>query len=171
MKKEIRLVKDGDSWMFVLPEFENLQKSKSFWCSAEETKDFDTIYEDLTRVDDHENVPKIVGGVPVTKRSLMKVAESLIDTVIKKNHDYGNSWQSYGIFIPAIRMKDKLVRCETLADGRKAMVIDESFEDTVRDIVAYGWLSMLRMAWEKEQQLPLFNPETVLKAIEPNETE
>lgn len=109
--------------------------------------------------------------VMVTKAALMKVAESLIDIVIKKNADYGDSWQSYSIFIPAIRMKDKLVRCETLADGRQALVIDETFEDTVRDIVAYGWLSMLRSAWEKEQQLPLFNPETILKSIEPDEAE
>jgi len=50
---EMRVIKDGDAWMFVLPEFENLQVSKSFW-GHEWDGDLDKIYEDLTRVDDHD---------------------------------------------------------------------------------------------------------------------
>lgn len=50
---EMRVIKDGDRWMFVLPEFKNLQESKSSWCH-EWDSDLDGIYEDLTRVDDHD---------------------------------------------------------------------------------------------------------------------
>ena len=111
----------------------------------------------------------------VTKAALMAIAENLIDFVIKKNTDYGDSWQSYGIFIPAIRMKDKLVRVETLIDGRQALVADETFGDTIKDIVAYGWLAMLRMEWEAKHaakpageytQPYLFNLDDVVNSID-----
>ena len=44
--KEMRVIKDGNSWCFVLPDFENLQISPSVWTDDGDT-DIDAIYEQL----------------------------------------------------------------------------------------------------------------------------
>lgn len=116
--------------------------------------------------------------VHVTKEELLKIAESIIDTIIKKNADYGDAWQRYGIFTPLIRLNDKLLRVQTLSDGRKALVAGETIKDTILDIVAYGLLALLRMEWEDlpvkephhQPMLPIFNPEIIIQSMEPNET-
>lgn len=81
--------------------------------------------------------------VKVTTERLADIAGELIDTIIRKNADYGNSWQSYGDISALTRVKDKLVRLETLSDGRRALVVDESVENTVTDIAGYCLLLML----------------------------
>lgn len=91
--------------------------------------------------------------VNVTKEALQTIVDGLLDTIIKKNADYGDAWQANGIFTPLIRIKDKLTRLETLSDGRKAMVADEDIEETMRDTVAYGLLALLRLRWEYEQEV------------------
>jgi hypothetical protein len=84
-------------------------------------------------------------NVVVTKEKLMTIAEDIIDVVMKKNHDYGDAWQRYGIFTPLIRINDKLLRIKTLSLGEKALVADESILDTIKDIVAYGLLALLKL--------------------------
>jgi len=45
----MRVFKDGDSWVFVLPNFENLRVSPSVWFSdREESEALDNIYKKLT---------------------------------------------------------------------------------------------------------------------------
>lgn len=92
--------------------------------------------------------------VDVTKQALMDKFEAIADLIIKKNADYGDAWQRYGVFTPLIRINDKLLRIRTLADGRKAMVADEGMKDTITDIVAYGILCLLRLDWEGKQEQP-----------------
>ena len=62
------------------------------------------------------------------------------DLLIKKNTDYGNSFEKtldkYGDVALALRLEDKLNRLETLLK-RDKLVKDESFEDTVRDMAGY----------------------------------
>lgn len=83
--------------------------------------------------------------VTVTKEKLMNIAEDIVDVVIKKNHDYGDAWQRYGIFTPLIRINDKILRVKTLSSGEKALIADESILDTLKDIVAYGLLAILKL--------------------------
>jgi hypothetical protein len=45
--KEMRVVKDGNCWMFVLPDFINLQESPSVWTDPGDIE-LDYIYNELT---------------------------------------------------------------------------------------------------------------------------
>lgn len=85
----------------------------------------------------------------VTGESLHSIANQIIDLVLRKNADYKDAWQSQGMFTSLIRLKDKLIRVETLQDGRQALVQDEDIEQTLIDIVGYGLLGILRYRWEK----------------------
>jgi hypothetical protein len=79
------------------------------------------------------------------KAELDTICNAIIKTVVKKNADYGDAWQRYGMFTGLIRENDKLLRVETLADGRQALVADEKVGDTLVDIVGYGLLLKLWM--------------------------
>jgi hypothetical protein len=45
--KEMRVIKDGNCWCFVLPNFKNLQVSPSVWRDEIDTGFFDSIYDEL----------------------------------------------------------------------------------------------------------------------------
>lgn len=45
--KEMIAIKDGDSWAFVLPGFENLQVSPSYWTDAVLSAMLSRIYKEL----------------------------------------------------------------------------------------------------------------------------
>ncbi|MNH75621.1 hypothetical protein D3C73_278680 [compost metagenome] len=91
----------------------------------------------------------------------MKTQEQRIEEVCadvesllkKKNHDYGNSFslqfEKYGIMSAMIRMDDKMRRLENLIKGEQARV-DESIEDTLKDLVGYGTLALVEMTKQKE---------------------
>lgn len=112
-----------------------------------------------------------MSDAPVTKDTLMTVATDLIDTLVKKNHDYGNAWQRYGMFTGLIRLNDKLLRVKTLTGGQQALVADESIKDTITDIAGYALLLLLRMKYDnadviKSLQMSLFDtPQQRLDAI------
>jgi hypothetical protein len=78
-----------------------------------------------------------------------RMAEEIAAIVAKKNHDYGDAWQRYGIFTPLIRINDKILRVKTLSGGEQALVAGEAIKDTLNDIVAYGLLALLRLEWEQ----------------------
>lgn len=44
--EEMRVIRDGANWVFVLPDFENLQVSPQVWTDDGDT-DIDAIYEQL----------------------------------------------------------------------------------------------------------------------------
>jgi len=121
--------------------------------------------------------------VIVTKDALMKIAEEVIDLVIRKNADYGDAWQRFGVFTPLIRLNDKLLRVQTLSSGQTSLVPEEGIKDTIKDIFGYALLLLLRMKYEESLyrsrivmaesvtpvQLPLpkvFNPEFILTSLE-----
>jgi hypothetical protein len=45
--KEMRVIKDGNAWCYVLPNFENLQVSPAVWTDDGDT-DLDFIFNELT---------------------------------------------------------------------------------------------------------------------------
>jgi hypothetical protein len=110
--------------------------------------------------------------VVVTSEALQKISTSVIELVIRKNHDYGGAWSRYGIFTPLIRINDKILRVKTLSSGEQALVADEKIEDTLKDIIGYALLALLYLEKnpimdEVEKsltQLPLF-PEQKLELI------
>lgn len=79
------------------------------------------------------------------QRDIQALADDLVQTLIRKNHDYGNSFQqSYNKFgepVALIRLSDKLHRFETLIT-EKQKVNDESIDDTLLDIAGYALLTL-----------------------------
>lgn len=70
------------------------------------------------------------------------VKEDMIDTYIRKNKDYGNSFDKsldeFGIVASAVRLSDKVNRLKTLLSGEKQNVSDESILDTIYDGMNYA---------------------------------
>lgn len=70
----------------------------------------------------------------------MAIMSRIVSMLVKKNHDYGNSFgnqlANHGPIVFKIRMEDKISRLRTLLTT-DAQVKDESIEDTLRDIIGY----------------------------------
>lgn len=78
----------------------------------------------------------------------MAIMNRIVNLLVKKNHDYGNSFGDQlaedGPIVFKIRMKDKISRLRTLLTpvspseaAPQSQVKDESIEDTLRDIIGY----------------------------------
>ncbi len=82
---------------------------------------------------------------------ITNVTTDLSDTLIAKNHDYGNSFgdlvKEYGNIAMLIPLKNKINRLDALIKSDN-QVKDESIEDTLRDLAGYAILSLI----ELEQQ-------------------
>lgn len=81
------------------------------------------------------------------------ITKIMSDIFIKKNHDYGNSFEQSlneeGITASRIRMGDKWNRYKQLSKGVKAQVNDESIKDTLIDIATYAIMTIM---WLDKQQ-------------------
>ena len=79
-----------------------------------------------------------------TDSAIRREINALADLLIRKNRDYGNAAVSESPLCPEldsstailVRMGDKIKRLENLASVKETQV-DESFEDTVRDLAGY----------------------------------
>ena len=76
------------------------------------------------------------------------ICDSMHDTYVKKNHDYGDSFHlSYleeGIAMSRIRLGDKFNRFKTLSKS-EALVTDESICDTLLDLANYAIMTVLEL--------------------------
>ena len=99
-----------------------------------------------------------MSNVKVTRESLEKAAKKainlaalneltneLIDLLLNKNKVYKDAWQDFGIFTPLMRVREKLIRVESLIDGRPILVQDENVYAELQDIAGYCILAMLWM--------------------------
>lgn len=80
--------------------------------------------------------------VMVTRDGLCSIADDVVATIIRKNHDYGDAWQKQGIAGVLVRLSDKLCRVSNVA-GRECLVADENIEDSLRDAIGYAMLGLL----------------------------
>lgn len=67
-----------------------------------------------------------------------------------KNNDYGNAFASYGSFGVIVRMTDKVVRVINLLDSNTPVMVRESVEDTLNDLIGYAALLYTLVRAEKE---------------------
>lgn len=73
----------------------------------------------------------------------------ILDTLLRKNHDYGGSAWKTPVLAPGLspreaiqcRMSDKIERLQKLLSGKNPLV-QESIEDSMRDLAGYAvlWL-------------------------------
>lgn len=94
-----------------------------------------------------------MSNVIVSRKSLMEIVGKRIEHIIKKNYDYGDAWQENGPFTPLMRIKEKLIRVETLSDGRQALVLDEKVEDNIAEVFDYALLWLLWKTGQEPRQL------------------
>lgn len=76
---------------------------------------------------------------------LDELVDELIDLLLDKNQKYRDAWQDFGMFTPLMRIREKLIRVETLIDGRPVLVQDENVIAELMDIMGYCLLAMLWM--------------------------
>ena len=80
-----------------------------------------------------------------------EVCNEVKDLLIRKNHDYGNSfskqYEKYGLLSGIIRMDDKMSRIENLM--KRDAKVDESIEDSIRDLAGYAILTLVEMRKRK----------------------
>lgn len=83
--------------------------------------------------------------------------ESLQDTLVSKQHDYGHdNINAFGIIGVAVRLSDKIARYKNLS-GKANMVPGETIVDTLVDMVGYAVLA--KMLDDGSFQLDLVMPE------------
>lgn len=79
------------------------------------------------------------------------ITTDMLKTYIKKNHDYGNSFEQsldkFGLVAGIVRIGDKMNRIESLTT-KEAMVKDESIKDTLLDLASY---SVMTLMWLNKQ--------------------
>ncbi len=85
---------------------------------------------------------------------LAKIFKEMFQTYVKKNADYGNSFEKsiekFGLVASAVRLSDKLERFSNLICN-DAQVKDESIEDTLLDMANYAAMTVLFLRKEREK--------------------
>ena len=105
----------------------------------------------LTEVEqDLQKIEQALGGANSDQERIARVGLDWLATLLAKNSDYGSSVWKPPCMKPnmdagdaiLVRMSDKVSRIATLAT--KDAVVDESLEDTVKDLGAYAILWLAR---------------------------
>lgn len=88
-------------------------------------------------------------------KKLNEVHDQMTDICVRKNADYGNSFDKSldedGLLVAKIRLGDKLSRFSTLIKN-DAQVKDESIRDTLIDLANYAVLTIMWMD-DKNQKI------------------
>jgi hypothetical protein len=76
-----------------------------------------------------------------------KIINEISNTFIRKNADYGNSFEESlneeGIIASKIRMGDKWLRFKQLSKGVEPQVKDEALRDTLLDLANYAIMTVM----------------------------
>ena len=84
--------------------------------------------------------------VPVVESDIVNIALEIADLVEKKDKDYNSAFsktlKEYGDVAYFLRIDDKLNRLKSLLLRSKDAEINESVEDTLKDIVGYTLLML-----------------------------
>lgn len=117
----------------------------------------------------------------LTAQKMHDAHKELQEIFVKKNTDYGNSFEEslekHGLIAAIVRMEDKMSRLNTLSK-QEALVTDESLIDTLKDLSNYALMSAVWLEGTKKeasflkevsQALTTNSPLTAtLDAINPN---
>jgi len=97
----------------------------------------------MNRVDVTEEALNRIAKQAINLGRLDELVDEIIDLLLDKNKEYKDAWQDFGLFTPLIRIREKLIRLETLIDGRPTLVCDENVMAELMDVIGYGLLAML----------------------------
>lgn len=78
--------------------------------------------------------------------NIEREAQNLVDTLRRKNSDYGNSFSELfseiGMPYAYIHMAEKLNRIKSIMDSHGTHSVSESMEDSIRDLAGYAILTL-----------------------------
>ncbi len=85
---------------------------------------------------------------PHEKERLQKIADEIVQTIIKKDEAYGSSWKSHGGYSAFFNLDRKYSRVEAGAeqfqfDLFKATIELEEGRDSLEDLIAYALLTLM----------------------------
>lgn len=90
----------------------------------------------------------------LTAQKMHDAHKELQDIFVKKNTDYGNSFEEslekHGLIAAIVRMEDKMSRLNTLSK-QEALVTDESLIDTLKDLSNYALMSAVWLEGIKKE--------------------
>lgn len=88
----------------------------------------------------------------LSERIIADTCDEIKNLLIRKNHDYGNSFskqfEKYGLLSGIIRLDDKMSRLDSLIQNKA--LVNESIEDTVADIAGYAILLLIELRKKQE---------------------
>lgn len=90
----------------------------------------------------------------MNKVELEKLTNDIIETLLKKNSDYGGASFDLGLNGNMIHLWDKVSRYRSLIEKKNKGEAPnfESIEDTLKDIVGYALIGLLIFPHEKNQE-------------------
>jgi hypothetical protein len=74
---------------------------------------------------------------------MIEIQKEALSIFTKKNHDYGDSFATYGPVGVIVRMGDKIQRLQNISKKGIVMVNDESVRDTLLDLHNYCAMAMM----------------------------
>lgn len=115
----------------------------------------------------------------LTPQNMHDAHNELQEIFVKKNTDYGNSFEEslekHGLIAAIVRMEDKMSRLNTLSKN-EALVKDESIIDTLKDLSNYALMSAvwLEQGEKKEEEVKIpveYEPYIINQGRETNSPE
>lgn len=94
----------------------------------------------------------------LTSQKMHDAHKELQEIFVKKNTDYGNSFEEslnkHGLIAAIVRMEDKMSRLNTLSKN-DALVKDESIIDTLKDLSNYALMTAVWLEVGQEVKIPV----------------
>ncbi len=94
----------------------------------------------------------------LTPQNMHDAHKELQEIFVKKNTDYGNSFEEslekHGLIAAIVRMEDKMSRLNTLSKN-DALVKDESIIDTLKDLSNYALMTAVWLEQDEDVKIPV----------------
>lgn len=94
----------------------------------------------------------------LTSQKMYDAHKELQEIFVKKNTDYGNSFEEslekHGVIAAIVRMEDKMSRLNTLSKN-DALVKDESIIDTLKDLSNYALMTAVWLEQGEDVKVPV----------------
>lgn len=94
----------------------------------------------------------------LTSQKMHDAHKELQEIFVKKNTDYGNSFEEslekHGVIAAIVRMEDKMSRLNTLSKN-EALVKDESIIDTLKDLSNYALMTAVWLEQDEDVKIPV----------------
>ena len=97
--------------------------------------------------------------IPVDENSIVELATEIAELVEKKDKDYNSAFsktlKEYGNVAYFLRLDDKLNRLKNLMLNNNSAEINESVEDTLKDIIGYTLLMLKEIKGKNKKGMTL----------------